>query len=162
MKRLFLLSLFLASSNLATAHGGGLDANGCHAGSKPYHCHRSPNDMVGNRLRCELGSRSKECVGVNPRSNTPMVVDNSSNRINRSPQVSNPSYSSKAAVYSQAPNSVVKSIQGRLKNLGIYKGQVDGLMGAQTALAIDVFKIRSGLPLDDRLGDETLHAMGLQ
>ena len=23
------------------AHSGGLDKNGCHAGSKPYHCHRS-------------------------------------------------------------------------------------------------------------------------
>ena len=43
------------------AHSGGLDANGCHAGSKPYHCHRAPSDMVGNRLRCDLGSRSSEC-----------------------------------------------------------------------------------------------------
>ncbi|MED5387427.1 MAG: YHYH domain-containing protein [Pseudomonadota bacterium] len=23
----------------ALAHSGGTDANGCHAGSKPYHCH---------------------------------------------------------------------------------------------------------------------------
>jgi hypothetical protein len=44
------------------AHSGGLDANGCHAGSKPYHCHRSSTEMVGNRLRCDLGSKSKECV----------------------------------------------------------------------------------------------------
>ncbi|MBB5517492.1 excalibur calcium-binding domain-containing protein [Amphiplicatus metriothermophilus] len=24
------------------AHPGGLDRNGCHAGSQPYHCHRGP------------------------------------------------------------------------------------------------------------------------
>ena len=44
------------------AHSGGLDSNGCHAGSQPYHCHRAPSEMVGNRLRCDLGSRSKDCV----------------------------------------------------------------------------------------------------
>ena len=27
--------------NPSAAHPGGLDAGGCHAGSKPYHCHRS-------------------------------------------------------------------------------------------------------------------------
>ena len=44
-----------------TAHSGGLNSNGCHAGSQPYHCHRSSSEMVGNRLRCDLGSKSKEC-----------------------------------------------------------------------------------------------------
>ena len=46
------------------AHSGGLDASGCHAGSKPYHCHRQPEEMVGNRLRCDLGSRSSECDSI--------------------------------------------------------------------------------------------------
>ncbi|RYG92616.1 peptidoglycan-binding protein [Loktanella sp. IMCC34160] len=49
------------------AHSGGLNAAGCHAGSRPYHCHRSPSEMVRtqdgrNRLRCDLGSRSRECT----------------------------------------------------------------------------------------------------
>lgn len=47
----------------ASAHSGGLNSQGCHAGSRPYHCHRSPSEMVGNRLRCDLGSRSSECSG---------------------------------------------------------------------------------------------------
>ena len=51
-----LLLLPLPISDIA-AHSGGLDSNGCHAGSQPYHCHRSPGDMAGNRLRCDLGSR---------------------------------------------------------------------------------------------------------
>ena len=54
-----LLAVFLTSDGFA--HSGGLDANGCHAGSQPYHCHRAPSEMVGNRLRCDLGSRSSEC-----------------------------------------------------------------------------------------------------
>lgn len=46
-----------------SAHSGGLNSSGCHAGSRPYHCHRAPSEMVGNRLRCDLGSRSIECNG---------------------------------------------------------------------------------------------------
>ena len=30
----------------AQAHSGGLNSQGCHAGSKPYHCHRSSSEMV--------------------------------------------------------------------------------------------------------------------
>ena len=30
--------LFIVASQ-ATAHSGGTDAHGCHAGSQPYHCH---------------------------------------------------------------------------------------------------------------------------
>ncbi len=67
----FLSGLFLAASLLASgkadAHSGGLNSQGCHAGSRPYHCHRAPSEMVRtqdgrNRLRCDLGSRSRECV----------------------------------------------------------------------------------------------------
>jgi len=43
------------------AHSGGLNAQGCHGGSQPYHCHRSSHDMRGNRLRCDLGSQSRAC-----------------------------------------------------------------------------------------------------
>ena len=55
-----LLLLPLPTSDLA-AHSGGLNSNGCHAGSQPYHCHRATSEMVGNRLRCDLGSRSADC-----------------------------------------------------------------------------------------------------
>lgn len=48
-----------------SAHSGGLNSRGCHSGSKPYHCHRSSNEMVGNRLRCDLGSDSTECRNGN-------------------------------------------------------------------------------------------------
>ena len=32
---------FLVPPSVGFAHPGGLNANGCHAGSQPYHCHRS-------------------------------------------------------------------------------------------------------------------------
>ncbi len=48
------------------SHSGGLNASGCHGGSQPYHCHRSPSEIRisssgGTRLRCDLGSRSEDC-----------------------------------------------------------------------------------------------------
>ncbi|PQO24857.1 YHYH domain-containing protein [Rhodobacteraceae bacterium WD3A24] len=36
------------------AHSGGLDSNGCHAGSRPYHCHRGS----GSSPRSTSPSRS--------------------------------------------------------------------------------------------------------
>ena len=63
-----LTSLVLVSSmnpTIGYTHSGGLNSQGCHAGSKPYHCHRSSSEMVGNRLRCDLGSRSKDCTSSN-------------------------------------------------------------------------------------------------
>lgn len=68
----FIISIALFAAVLmpvsAQSHSGGLDSNGCHGGSEPYHCHRSASDMVRtetghNRLRCDLGSRSQECTG---------------------------------------------------------------------------------------------------
>ncbi|HSX95717.1 MAG TPA: YHYH domain-containing protein [Hydrogenophaga sp.] len=38
-KGIALLLLALAAVSFAHAHSGGTDKNGCHAGSKPYHCH---------------------------------------------------------------------------------------------------------------------------
>lgn len=72
--RLWTLTNFLLlfctvfGTNAVSAHSGGLNANRCHAGRKPYHCHRNPSQMVRtldgrNRIRCDLGSRSRECIG---------------------------------------------------------------------------------------------------
>ena len=68
--------LFLVAGSLtagdAYAHSGGLDGNGCHAGSQPYHCHRSssrpvfqpvatpPQATFGGDLDCaHFGSRGE-------------------------------------------------------------------------------------------------------
>ena len=154
-----LLAAFFTSDGFA--HSGGLDANGCHAGSKPYHCHRAPSEMVGNRLRCDLGSRSRECIGNSSYSSSSSVRTSPGNARATLPKRSNP-YSAKAMTYSSVSSEVVLNIQRRLETLGVYGGPIDGILGPQTALAIDVFKIKSGLPLDSQLDGETLQAMGLE
>ncbi|MGR6859305.1 hypothetical protein ACU5EH_02580 [Aliivibrio salmonicida] len=42
--------LILLTSMSALGHSGGTDANGCHAGSEPYHCHNSKNNEAGSSL----------------------------------------------------------------------------------------------------------------
>ena len=39
--RVKLVALMLMIGSQAVAHSGGLDKQGCHAGSKPYHCHKA-------------------------------------------------------------------------------------------------------------------------
>jgi hypothetical protein len=34
-------ALALGAPAIALSHSGGLNSSGCHAGSKPYHCHRT-------------------------------------------------------------------------------------------------------------------------
>lgn len=34
-------AIFITAPTVVIAHSGGLNSSGCHAGSKPYHCHRS-------------------------------------------------------------------------------------------------------------------------
>ena len=38
----YLTAIIFGLSTQVTAHSGGLNKQGCHAGSQPYHCHRSP------------------------------------------------------------------------------------------------------------------------
>jgi len=62
-----LVLLIWGLSSQVQSHSGGLNSQGCHAGSKPYHCHRSSSEMVpsssgGYRLECSAGSQSKDCI----------------------------------------------------------------------------------------------------
>ena len=40
------LALLIGFSTQADAHSGGLNKQGCHAGSKPYHCHSATKKAV--------------------------------------------------------------------------------------------------------------------
>ncbi len=137
-------------------HSGGLDANGCHAGSKPYHCHRAPSEMVGNRLRCDLGSRSKDCVGSATRSS-----GYGSSPLTRPENTS--TYKAKISPRDKSVDAlVVRRVQSRLRLMGLYEGSVDGILGSQTAMAIDLFKIKKGLELGTYLDPATLSHLGVQ
>ena len=39
--RTVLIALLTAAATQLSAHSGGLNKQGCHAGSQPYHCHRA-------------------------------------------------------------------------------------------------------------------------
>ena len=39
--RIILIALLIVVATQIGAHSGGLNKQGCHAGSKPYHCHRA-------------------------------------------------------------------------------------------------------------------------
>lgn len=45
MRKLFItLLVFIASQ--AASHGGGVNKQGCHSGSQPYHCHKVQKDSL--------------------------------------------------------------------------------------------------------------------
>ena len=53
---LFLIALMVAVPKHADAHSGGLNRQGCHAGSQPYHCHR-PQGQAGTGATGSIGQR---------------------------------------------------------------------------------------------------------
>ena len=46
MRTQFIIAILITLSTQALAHSGGLNKQGCHAGSRPYHCHRGPKAAV--------------------------------------------------------------------------------------------------------------------
>lgn len=47
------LAALVAPGSPAVAHSGGLDGCGCHAGSRPYHCHRNPCNHCPGSFDCK-------------------------------------------------------------------------------------------------------------
>ncbi|MDB4198557.1 YHYH domain-containing protein [Ascidiaceihabitans sp.] len=43
-----ILTLVMGFSTQADAHTGGLNKQGCHAGSKPYHCHGAAKKVLSD------------------------------------------------------------------------------------------------------------------
>lgn len=55
----------------------------------------------------------------------------------------------------------VVQIQQKLKQLGFYKGKIDGIYGLQTERAVIDFQIRNKLRIDGIAGSQTLRALGI-
>ena len=141
--------------NYAFSHSGGLDSNGCHGGSQPYHCHRAPSEMVGNRLRCELGSRSAECINRDSSQHQPTqpALDGDASSLGRLTY---------QFIADEAPSSMmVKKVQEKLKLKQLYSGEVNGMFDSKTALAIDIYKIKNNIESDAYFDKKTLHHLGL-
>lgn len=56
----------------------------------------------------------------------------------------------------------VKEVQRRLKNWGFYNGNVDGIYGWRTAVAVKAFQRKHGLNADGIVGDATARAIGIR
>lgn len=48
-----MLGALLVPAPAAIGHSGGLDGCGCHAGSRPYHCHRNPCRYCPGSFNCK-------------------------------------------------------------------------------------------------------------
>lgn len=55
----------------------------------------------------------------------------------------------------------IKAVQTRLKNLGYYKGSVDGIWGTKTRTAVRNFQRDKGLVVDGIVGSKTEKALGI-
>jgi peptidoglycan hydrolase-like protein with peptidoglycan-binding domain len=134
---LILITLFSSTlSSISLGHSGGLNSRGCHAGSKPYHCHRSQSDMVTtsngrNRLRCSLGSTSKECISG--------------------------STSSSSVAASVSTLRLQKALMRHCT--GIASSSIDGVFGSQTKRFLMAFQRSHSLIADGIVGKNTAKAL---
>lgn len=55
----------------------------------------------------------------------------------------------------------VKTLQKKLKELGYYKGEIDGIFGSQTQSAVKSFQRNVGITVDGIAGSQTLLYLGL-
>lgn len=70
-------------------------------------------------------------------------------------------YSASSETISVATTSENKQVQQKLKDLGYYNGDIDGIFGSQTIKAIKNFQRDYGLTVDGIVGTRTLNALGL-
>ncbi len=70
-------------------------------------------------------------------------------------------FSSNEEIVITASQSENKQIQQRLKELGYYTGNIDGIIGSQSLKAIKNFQRDYGLTVDGIVGPKTLSALGL-
>lgn len=70
-------------------------------------------------------------------------------------------FANAATVKVGSKGTVVKTIQTKLKRWGYYTGSVDGVFGAKTKSAVQLFQRKNGLTADGIVGNATAKAMGV-
>jgi peptidoglycan hydrolase-like protein with peptidoglycan-binding domain len=58
----------------------------------------------------------------------------------------------------QVSNNQIRAVQAALRRLGIYSGQVDGILGPDTHRAVEDYQIKSKLPVTGQ-PDQRLNAL---
>ena len=114
----------------ALAHGGGLDANGCHTNRKTgdYHCHRAP------------ASSSSDSSSASPRTSSGTTALYS--------QPVSPVAQTAAAQGPVTGKQLVQTVQLLLVALGYSPGKADGIVSPATTSAIRRFQSDSSLTSD--------------
>jgi hypothetical protein len=128
-KNIALLIIFSAVPADSYAHGGGLDAMGCHHDRKNggYHCHGKPTRNTQSNATNPSASVQDSIDGIGG------VAENNSEKI--------------------------KIIQERLTQLGYDVGAVDGVISLKTNLAILKFKKDRKLKFDAYDYDAVISAL---
>ena len=105
----FFMGLVLIVSDMAFAHGGGLNAEGCHNNRKTggYHCHRSSYKPPVSKQR---SYQKNSITGLTSSRSSTAIYDSQFTKI--------------------------KTTQTLLSALGYYNGRIDGLTGHETNKAI--------------------------
>ena len=67
-----------------------------------------------------------------------------------------------AAYYWGSSGNTVAKIQQRLKDLGYYSDNVDGIFGENTYYAVNSFQEANGITTDGIAGNTTLERLGIR
>ena len=101
---------------------------------------QSSNNLVSDGI---LGKNT--CKTLNNMENVVKKTIKATNSINTNSQ--------------QAKSTDIINVQKRLSELGFYSGEVDGINGSRTKIAIKNFQSRAGLTTDGIIGPKTLSAL---
>lgn len=138
MHRTLLVSLLLTlvTPSVALAHGGGLDALGCHHNRSAggYHCHRGPLDgrSFSSKVEAERALAARSST-----SSSATQLQSSTLPVRSTP-------TTKSAASDSA--DLIKAAQHLLTALGYEPGAIDGNAGPQTIDAARRFRADLHLP----------------
>lgn len=134
-------ALVLIFTEQSLAHGGGLDASGCHNDRKRggYHCHRAASPLY-TPPKYTPPKRRK----VSP--TLPLI---------QTPDVPAP------ATGQTKIQKTIRAVQEGLLTLGYFDGPITGTMGPKTKKAIRDFETAFSLPVTGRITPDLLNRLDI-
>lgn len=148
MKKLIsALALTAVTATSAFAHSGGTNSQGCHSGSRPYHCHSTPTVSGGGNVGDVI--KGVAILGI-----MAGIANEIQKNNNKSPQV----VSVNPIVKTVKTDPDVRMAQKFLNNKG-YNLTVDGVWGKNTNRAVANYFAQHNQVFDGSFDYKDLHAM---
>lgn len=158
-----------------SAHSGRTNASGCHGGKKQYHCHggysSSLNKSYSNKdieqIKAKLAIKQKELDALSGVVKTKQSHSESKVSTTTKNQASSVKMKSveqiivaekpinKASSKLKADSNILLA-QEKLRDLGYYKGEMNGIETNQMTRAVIQFQIENGMIRDGILSNELL------